>query len=120
MKRCGWFFAVSFLHPHQSLQLVLHPAIKLLVLIEVPGKSTVMGSSQHAASTTEVGHTLLAMLPWPWVSETGHILGPLRELAESPSPADVHLAAEMKTGTLCCRYRVKLQLVPLKRSILPL
>lgn len=30
----GFFFSVSFLHAHQSLQLVLHPAIKLLVLIE--------------------------------------------------------------------------------------
>lgn len=33
------FFAVSFLHPHHSLQLVLHPAIKLSVLIEVLGKA---------------------------------------------------------------------------------
>ena len=53
------FFAVSFLHPHQWLQLVLHAAIKLLVLIEVLGKSTGMGSSWRAASTVEVGCVLL-------------------------------------------------------------
>lgn len=39
---------------------------------------------------------------------------------QGPSPADVHPAAGMKTGTLCGRYGGKLQLVPLKRSILPL
>jgi len=47
------FFAVSFLHPHQSLQLVLHPAVKFPVR-----KSTATGSSQRAASTGEVGHAL--------------------------------------------------------------
>lgn len=109
------FFAVSFLHLHQSLQLVLHPAIKAPVLAEVPGNRTGTGSGQRTASTGAVGHALLCSpgrgypkraLSW------GHSMS-----WESPSPPDAHLAAEMKT--LRCRYRVKLQLVPLVRSILP-
>lgn len=47
------------------------------------------------------------MLPWLGVSETGPILALFRKLAESPGPADVHLAAEMKTGTLRCSSGVK-------------
>lgn len=54
-----------------------------------------MGSSQFAGSTVEED-TL-----WPWVSQRDVSWG--RSSWQSPCPADVHLAAEMKADTLCWR-----------------
>lgn len=53
---------------------------------------------------------------WPWVSQRDVSWG--CSSWQSPCPADVHLAAEMKADTLCWRNGVKLRLVPLKRSVL--
>lgn len=72
-----FFFAVSFLHRHQSLQLVLHPAIKLLVLIEVLGTDR-DGQQPVCREHRGGGHALAVGIP------TGRVLGPL-QLAESLS-----------------------------------
>lgn len=53
---------------------------------------------------------------WPWISQQDVSWG--CSSWQSPCPADVHLAAEMKADTLCWRNGVKLQLVPLKRRLL--